>query len=123
MIFILGKNLNEHSKFVFSLKNIFGIGYYTSKMLSNDLNIGLNTRVKDLKQENFIKILKWFEKNKVLIANDLQYLIISNINNLKSIKTYRGIRHIYNLPARGQRTKTNSKSARKKTNVFKLHNK
>jgi ribosomal protein S13 len=58
MVFILGKNLKEHSKFSTSLIIFYGIGFETSKTILNDLSIGLNIRVKDLKQENFIKILK-----------------------------------------------------------------
>ena len=122
MVFILGKNLKEHSKFSTSLINLYGIGFETSKTILNDLSIGLNIRVKDLKQENFIKILKWFEKNKILIENDLRHYIFSNINNLKLLKTYRGLRHSCNLPVRGQRTKTNSKSSKKRIKTVKIIN-
>ena len=45
---------------------------------------------------------------------------MSDINKLKSNKTYRGLRHIYGLPVRGQRTKTNASSIKRKTNL-KLH--
>ncbi len=122
MIFILGKNLKEHTKFCISLINIYGVGLKTSKIMLNDLNIGSNIRVKDLKQENFIKILRWFEKNKILIENELRQYVISNINNLKLLKTYRGLRHSYYLPTRGQRTKTNSKSSKKRINMIKIIN-
>lgn len=120
MAFVLGKSLKKDCTFVFSLKNIYGIGFETSRILLNDLNIGFNIRVKDLKQENFIKILKWFEKNKIPIENDLRQFIALNINNLKLMKTYKGLRHFYNLPVRGQRTKTNCKSTKKKANLLKI---
>ena len=90
----------------------------------NDLNIGLNCRIKDLSQTNIIKIIKWVEKNKIVIESALKQKIISDINKLKYIKTYRGLRHIYGLPVRGQRTKTNASSVKRKTslNVNKIKN-
>jgi small subunit ribosomal protein S13 len=83
----------------------------------NDLNIGHNCRIKDLNQSNIIKIIKWVEKNKIVIESALSQKVTFDINKLKSNKTYRGLRHIYGLPVRGQRTKTNASSIKRKTNL------
>ena len=83
----------------------------------NDLNIGYNCRTKDLNQSTIIKIIKWVEKNKIVIESALKQKIISDINKLKNIKSYRGLRHIYGLPVRGQRTKTNASSVKRKTSL------
>jgi small subunit ribosomal protein S13 len=40
--------------------------------------------------------------------------ISQNIKRLREIGAYRGIRHARNLPARGQRTKTNARTKRGK---------
>ena len=82
----------------------------------NDLNLGHNLRIRDLTQNILVKILKWVDKNKLLIESSLKQKIAVDINKLKSIKLYRGLRHAYNLPVRGQRTKTNASSVRKKFN-------
>ena len=82
----------------------------------NELNLGHNLRIRDLTQNILVKILKWVDKNKLLVESSLKQKIAFDINKLKSIKLYRGLRHAYNLPVRGQRTKTNASSVRKKFN-------
>lgn len=116
MVHVLGVNLNNNSKAAYSVPKIYGIGYSIGQMMFNDLNLGSNLRTKDLTQNILVKILKWVEKNKIIVESSLKQKIINDINKLKSIKTYRGLRHAYNLPVRGQRTKTNAFSARKKFN-------
>ena len=76
-------------------------------------------------QNILVKILKWVDKNKILVESSLKQKIVANINKLKSIKIYRGLRHAFNLPVRGQRTKTNASSVKRKIgkNVNKLKNK
>ena len=114
MVYVLGVNLKNNSKVVYSISKLYGIGNHISKLMLNDLNIGKDCRIKDLSQNVLIKILKWVEKNKIILESTLKQKIILDINNLKSIKVYRGLRHAYGLPVRGQRTKTNASSARKR---------
>ena len=118
-------NLNDNSKVIFNLTKIYGVGHNVVCTMLNELNIGLNCRVKDLTQNSLVKILKWIDKNKVLVESSLKQKISNDINRLKSIKVYRGLRHAYNLPVRGQRTKTNASSVKRKIgkNVNKLKNK
>jgi small subunit ribosomal protein S13 len=123
MVYILGTNLKNNSKAVYSIQKLFGLGNYMTELMLNDLNIGKDCRVKDLSQNTLIKILKWIEKNKILVENALKQKIALDISKLKSIKVYRGLRHAYGLPVRGQRTKTNASSIRKKNkNVNKIKN-
>jgi small subunit ribosomal protein S13 len=49
-----------------------------------------------------------------MVEGELQRVVAGNIKRLKDIKAYRGIRHIANLPSRGQRTKTNARTRRGK---------
>ena len=123
MVYILGTNLNNNSKSIYGIAKLYGLGCYTTKLMLNDLNIGNDCRIKDLSQNNLVKILKWIEKNKVIVENSLKQKIVLDINKLKSIKTYRGLRHAYNLPVRGQRTKTNASSVKKRNkNANKIKN-
>jgi len=121
----MGVNLNDNSKVIPNLTKIYGVGHSVVCIMLNELNIGLNCRVKDLTQNLLVKILKWIDKNKVLVESSLKQKISNDINRLKSIKVYRGLRHAYNLPVRGQRTKTNASSVKRKIgkNVNKLKNK
>jgi small subunit ribosomal protein S13 len=116
MVYILGVNLNNNSKAKYAIQRIYGIGYFIALIMFNDLNLGHNLRIRDLTQNILVKILKWVDKNKLLIESSLKQKIAVDINKLKSIKLYRGLRHAYNLPVRGQRTKTNASSVRKKFN-------
>jgi small subunit ribosomal protein S13 len=116
MVYILGVNLNNNSKAKYAIQKIYGIGYFIALTMFNDLNLGHNLRTKDLTQNILVKILKWVDKNKLLVESSLKQKIVFDINKLKSIKIYRGLRHAYNLPVRGQRTKTNASSVRKKFN-------
>lgn len=123
MVYILGTNLKNNSKAIYSIQKLYGLGSYMTGLMLNDLNIGKDCRVKDLSQNTLIKILKWIEKNKILVENALKQKITLDISKLKSIKVYRGLRHAYGLPVRGQRTKTNASSIRKKNkNVNKTKN-
>jgi small subunit ribosomal protein S13 len=122
MVYILNVNLKGSSKVSHSISKLYGFGIYLSNLMLNDLNIGYNCRIKDLNHTTVIKIIKWVEKNKIVIESSLKQKITLDINKLKYIKTYRGLRHIYNLPVRGQRTKTNASSVKRKTisNVNKI---
>lgn len=44
--------------------------------------------------------------NRHLIGADLDFAVRQNIEGEKNIKSYRGVRHMFGLPVRGQRTKT-----------------
>jgi small subunit ribosomal protein S13 len=117
MVYILNVNLKNSSRVSHALAKLYGFGFYLTCLMLNDLNIGHNCRIKDLNQSNIIKIIKWVEKNKIVIESALSQKVTFDINKLKSNKTYRGLRHIYGLPVRGQRTKTNASSIKRKTNL------
>ena len=117
MVYIFNVNLKGSSKVLYSLVKLYGFGIHLSLVILNDLNIGHNCRIKDLNQNTVIKIIKWVEKNRIMIESVLKQKVTSDINRLKHIKTYRGLRHVYGLPVRGQRTKTNASTVKRKTNL------
>jgi small subunit ribosomal protein S13 len=117
MVYILNVNLKGSSKVLHSLAKLYGFGVHLSNLMLNDLNIGYDCRIKDLNHSTIIKIIKWVEKNKIIIESALKQKVVLDINKLKYIKTYRGLRHIYGLPVRGQRTKTNASCVKRKTNL------
>jgi small subunit ribosomal protein S13 len=117
MVYIFNVNFKGSSKVLYSFVKLYGFGIYLTLVMLNDLNIGHNCRIKDLNQNTVIRIIKWVEKNRIMIESVLKQKVISDINKLKHIKSYRGLRHIYGLPVRGQRTKTNASSIKRKTNL------
>lgn len=108
---IAGINLPPNKRVEIGLTYILGIGRSTADKILKQTKIDPNTRVKDL-TENEVNSLRALIDNDYKVEGDLRREFLTNIKRLKEIKCYRGIRHSKNLPARGQRTKTNSRTVR-----------
>lgn len=108
---IAGVTIPNDKRVEVSLTYIFGIGLPSSKKLLEQTKISPDKRVKDLAEEEVNKLRTIIEK-KHKVEGDLKREIIGNIKRLKEINSYRGDRHSKNLPVRGQRTKTNSRTVR-----------
>lgn len=107
---IKGVNISENKRLEIALTDLYGIGRSTAiKILQKGL-IDPGKKAKDLSQKESGALRDLVEKYR--IEGDLRREISGNIKRLKDIKTYRGVRHIKNLPVRGQRTKTNSRTVR-----------
>ena len=110
---ILGITIPDTKRLEISLTTLYGIGRSRALTILKDAKIDPGMKAKDLtvEQENEVrKIIESFR-----IEGDLKREVASNIKRLKDIKTYRGSRHAKRLPARGQRTKTNSRTIRGNT--------
>jgi len=113
MVRILGVLLPDEKKINYALTLIYGIGWPTSNKILTQLKIDKNKKVKDLNEEELRKITAYIEKN-YKVEGELKEEINENIKRLKEIACYRGIRHIKNLPVRGQRTRSNARTKRGK---------
>ena len=113
MALISGVNIPDDKRAEVSLTHVFGIGPTKAKEIISDAGIDGNPRVKDLTEEQLTKIREIIDKN-VVVEGDLLQEVNLNIRRLIDIGTYRGNRHRRNLPVRGQRTKTNSRTKRGK---------
>jgi len=109
---IVGVEIPDNERIEVGLTRFFGIGPTNVKKLVSMVKLDLNTRVKDLSRDDVSSLMKALESFK--IEGDLKKEIRENIDRLKAIKSYRGIRHIVGLPVRGQRTKTNSRTRKGK---------
>jgi len=107
---IAGSNIPDNKRMEVALTYVFGIGRSKAKDILTGVNIPFDKKAKDLSEKESNLIRESIEKNK--IEGDLRRDVSANIKRLKEIKCYRGIRHIRRLPARGQRTKTNSRTIR-----------
>ncbi len=108
---IAGVTIPNEKRVEIALTYIFGIGRSRSNEILKQANVNPDTRVKNLKEDEVNRIRNIIEKN-YKVEGELKREIIGNIKRLKEIGCYRGIRHIKNLPVRGQRTKTNSRTVR-----------
>jgi small subunit ribosomal protein S13 len=69
--------------------------------------------MKDLSQNDLEKIREIIEKN-YKVEGGLKSEVVLNIKRLKEIGSYKGTRHIKNLPVRGQKTRSNARTKRGK---------
>ena len=109
---IAGVDLPENKRLDIGLTYIYGIGPSNVKQVLKDAVVDPAKRIKDLTEEEVGKIQKAVEKFKV--EGDLHQEVSQNIKRLEEIGSYRGLRHRKNLPARGQRTRSNARTKRGK---------
>ncbi len=108
---ILGVNIPDNKKISFSLSYVYGIGFSSAQKILNEAKIDLQKTTKDLTSQEINKLKEIIEK-KFKVEGDLRREIMMNIKRLIDISSYRGLRHKRNLPVRGQRTKSNSRTRR-----------
>ncbi|MCJ7826404.1 30S ribosomal protein S13 [Patescibacteria group bacterium] len=110
---IAGVDIPNEKRLDIGLTYLYGIGRSNVVTLLKELKMDPAKRVKTLTDEEINKIAKAIDKN-FIVEGDLRQEVSSNIKRLKEIGSYRGMRHAKNLPARGQRTKSNARTKRGK---------
>jgi small subunit ribosomal protein S13 len=106
---IAGVDLPRDKRVEIGLTYIYGIGRKTANQVLSEAGIDPNTRVRELTEEEVIRLRDLIDKN-VKVEGDLRREIALNIKRLVEIGCFRGIRHRRGLPVRGQRTKTNART-------------
>ena len=106
---IAGVDLPKNERVEIGLTRIFGIGRSLSKKILGETGVNMNTRVKDLRDDEIIKIRSVIDRD-YDVEGDLRREISMNIKRLRDIGCYRGLRHRMGLPVRGQKTKTNART-------------
>ena len=110
---LFGVMLPDQKRIEYALTLIYGIGWSHSGRILSQLKIDVHKKVKDLSEEELKKINAYIDKN-YAIEGELRETIAGDIKRLKEIGCYRGIRHMKNLPVRGQRTRSNARTKRGK---------
>jgi len=113
MVRLLGVVLPEEKRIEYSLTLIYGIGFSLARKILNQANIDLNKKTKELSEDELRRLSEIIEKN-YLVEGELREKVMADIQTLKTIGTYRGLRHLKNLPVRGQRTRSNARTKRGK---------
>ena len=108
---IAGIDLPRDKRVLIGLTYIYGIGRPTSEKVLAKANVDVNTRIKDLTEEEISELRRILEEDH-LIEGDLRREVAMNIKRLQDIGSYRGIRHRKRLPVRGQKTKTNARTVK-----------
>lgn len=113
MIRIAGVILPEEKRVEIALMAISGIGKSASQSILKKVGVGPDERLKNVTETKIEQMRNIIEKE-FKVEGDLRVSVSQDIKRLKEIGSYRGHRHIKNLPVRGQRTKTNARTKRGK---------
>ena len=106
---IAGVDLPPNKRVEIALTYIYGIGRTQSAKILKESAINLDTKVRDLNDDEINKIRKSIEEQH-RVEGDLRKETSFNIKRLMEIGSYRGLRHRRGLPVRGQRTHTNART-------------
>lgn len=106
---IAGVDLPREKRVEIGLTYIFGVGLSTSQKVLKEAGVNLDTRVKDLTDDEVSRIREVLDKT-AQVEGDLRREIALNIKRLTEIGCYRGQRHRRGLPVRGQNTKNNART-------------
>jgi small subunit ribosomal protein S13 len=105
---VAGVDIPRDKRVVISLTYIFGIGRPTAEQILEEAGVSVDTRVRDLTEDELNKIREIVDRLKV--EGDLRREVSLNIKRLMEIGSFRGIRHRRGLPVRGQNTKNNART-------------
>ena len=106
---VAGVDLPPHKRAEIGLTHIYGIGRSRSASILKEAQVNLDTRIKDLSEEDLSRIRSVIEAQGE-IEGDLRKRVQMDIKRLMDIGAYRGLRHRRSLPVRGQRTHTNART-------------
>ena len=106
---IAGVDLPREKRVEIGLTYVYGIGHSSAVRILNEAGVSLDTRVRDLTDEEVARIRDVIDRTQT-VEGDLRREIALNIKRLFEIGCYRGIRHRKGLPVRGQKTKTNART-------------
>ncbi|HEX4282730.1 MAG TPA: 30S ribosomal protein S13 [Solirubrobacteraceae bacterium] len=106
---ISGVNIPLNKRVEIGLTYIYGIGRSTSNQLLAELGIEPDRKVRDLTEEEVIKLREAIDRE-LTVEGDLRRERSQNVKRLQEIGSYRGLRHRRGLPVHGQNTKTNART-------------
>jgi small subunit ribosomal protein S13 len=106
---IEGVDLPPRKRVEIGLTYLFGIGRTRANTILRETGVNPDTRIKDLTDAE-VGLLREYIGQNYKVEGDLRRQVQMNIKRLIEIGCYRGLRHRRNLPARGQRTRTNART-------------
>jgi len=110
---LLGVMIPDDKRIEYALTLLYGIGWTSARKVLDQLVIDRSTKIGKLTEDQIKKIIMVIEKN-YKVEGDLREELSENVKRLREIGSYRGLRHIRNLPVHGQRTRSNARTKRGK---------
>ena len=114
MVYLFEIELSENHTVYEAMIKIFGLGKFRTLFICKKLGFSRNYKVKYLTTKQVHKMRSLLESLDFVFSSNLQKQKSLNLQRLISIRSYRGLRLRQGLPVRGQRTHTNSRTAKKR---------
>ncbi len=112
---LAGIDIPDNKKVRIALRYVYGIGPKLADEIIKEANVNPDKRAKELTGDEVNRIQRILEKYNV--EGNLRRLIRENVDRLKRIGSYRGLRHKMGLPTRGQRTRSNARTRKGKKRI------
>jgi len=130
---ISGTDIKGENQLFVSLQKIIGVGGIFANAICKVNNLDKNKKVGDLSSTEIKKIEETLKnpakfgipdwmlnrrkdletgENKHLVGPDLTFTQKQDIKKMINVKSYKGVRHMYGLPVRGQRTRSSFRKGR-----------
>jgi len=106
---IAGADLPDNKRVQIALTYIYGVGRSRAKAILAATGVSSDKRVRELSEDEVAELRREIE-GQYMVEGDLRRRIRADIQRLKDINCYRGIRHKIGLPVRGQKTRSNARS-------------
>ena len=108
---LAGVNIPDKKQIRFSLPYIFGVGKASSDRILKKAKIDGQKKAGELTTQE-LSVLRDIIEKELKVEGDLRREVMLSVKRLRDIGSWRGLRHQKRLPARGQRTKTNTRTVR-----------
>lgn len=108
---IAGVDIPRNKQMWVALQSVYGIGPTTSHKILDQAGVDAVVKSDDLTEEEINRVREIIDRE-YLVEGELRKDINQNIKRLMEIGSYRGMRHRFNLPVRGQNTRTNARTRR-----------
>ena len=106
---LLGVDVPANKNLWIAFTAIYGVGRVSSHRVCDALHLDKNRKAQTLTADELTKVANYIESN-FSVEGNLRRSRTHDINRLRDIKCYRGLRHRSGLPVRGQRTRTNART-------------
>ncbi len=106
---IAGVDIPREKRLEVALTYIFGLGRSTAQQVCQATGIDMDTRVRDLTDEEIVRLRGWIDSN-LKVEGDLRRDVAQDIKRKIEIGCYQGVRHRRGLPVHRQRTHTNART-------------
>lgn len=106
---LLGVDIPNDKKIEIALTYLYGVGPHTAREACKKNNIDPLKPARDLNEDELSRLSTLLESD-YTVEGPLRRQVSQNINRLREVRCYRGLRHRMGLPVRGQRTRTNART-------------